>query len=49
MAQSSFGETLSRVRNYFSAPLEWTADQIRARPKGALIVFVLLVVAVAVF
>lgn len=49
MPQSSFGETLSRVRNYLSAPLEWTADQIRARPKGALIVFVVLLVLAWVF
>ena len=31
-----------------SAPLEWTADQIRARPKGALIVWAISLVAVAV-
>lgn len=42
MAQ--FSETLSRVRTYLSAPLEWTAAQIKKRPKGALIVFVVLLV-----
>lgn len=49
MAQSSFGEALSRVRNYLSSPLEWTAAQIKARPKGALIVFVVLLVLARVF
>jgi len=46
---SSFGDTLKRVRDYLSAPLEWTADHIRARPKGALIVFVVLLVLALVF
>ncbi|NGX96816.1 MAG: hypothetical protein G4V63_16850 [Candidatus Afipia apatlaquensis] len=28
-----------KIRNTLSAPLEWTADQVKARPKAFLIVW----------
>lgn len=39
--------TLASLRDRLAAPLEWTADRIRERPKGALVVFAILLVATA--
>jgi hypothetical protein len=39
--------TLASLRERLSAPLEWTAGQIKARPKGALVVWAISLVVVA--
>jgi hypothetical protein len=38
---------LASLRARLSAPLEWTASQIKARPKGALVVWAVSLVVVA--
>lgn len=38
---------LASLRDRLAAPLEWIASQIKARPKGALVIFAILLVVVA--
>ncbi len=39
--------TLASLRDRLSAPLEWTTNQIAARPKAALVVWIVSVVLAA--
>lgn len=39
--------TLASLRDRLSAPLEWTAQQVAARPKGALAIWVVSLVIAA--
>lgn len=39
--------TLASLRDRLSAPLEWVADQIKARPKGALVLWAVSLAVVA--
>lgn len=41
--------TIKRVRDALCGPLEWTARRIGARPKGALVLWVVSAVAAFVF
>lgn len=39
--------TLASLRERFSAPVDWVAAQVAARPKGALVVWMVSLVLVA--
>lgn len=39
--------TLASLRDHAAAPLEWIAAQVAARPKGALVVWIVSLVIVA--